>query len=106
MDSTFKVIKDEMESYAQKPEYKNLVKKMINYAKSILGNEIIVHCRTKDVPILKEMNISTGIPINNTLGGILAENKEGTRELDLTFEELLRTKEDDIKSFLVERFAR
>jgi vacuolar-type H+-ATPase subunit E/Vma4 len=52
------------------------------------------------------MNISIGTPINNTLGGILAENKEGTRELDLTFEELLRTKEDDIKSFLVERFAR
>jgi vacuolar-type H+-ATPase subunit E/Vma4 len=106
MDSTFEVIKDEMESYAQKPEYKNLVKKMINYAKSILGNEIIVHCRTKDVPILKEMNISTGTSLNNTLGGILAENKEGTREVDLTFEELLRTKEDDIKSFLVERFAR
>ncbi len=106
MDSTFGVIEREMEGYAQKPEYKNLVKKMINYAKSILGNEIIVHCRTKDTLIIKEMNVSAGTTLNNTLGGILAENKEGTRELDLTFEELLRTKEDDIKSFLVERFAR
>jgi V/A-type H+-transporting ATPase subunit E len=106
MDSTFGVIEHEMEGYAQKSEYKNLVKKMINYAKSILGNEIIVHCRAKDTLIIKEMNISVGTTLNNTLGGILAENKEGTRELDLTFEELLRTKEDDIKSFLVERFAR
>jgi vacuolar-type H+-ATPase subunit E/Vma4 len=51
-----------------------------------------------------------GIPIVeppiNSLGGILAEDKNGTRELDLTFEELLRTKEDDIKGFLLERLMK
>jgi V/A-type H+/Na+-transporting ATPase subunit E len=51
------------------------------------------------------MNIPIGSPIN-TLGGILAENKEGTRELDLTFEELLRSREDDIKGFLVGRMTK
>jgi len=38
-----------------------------------------------------------------TMGGIVVENKEGTRELDLTFEELLRTNEDQVKSFLSEK---
>jgi vacuolar-type H+-ATPase subunit E/Vma4 len=41
-----------------------------------------------------------------TIGGILAEDKNGTRELDLTFEELLRTHEDEIKNFLLERMIK
>jgi len=36
----------------------------------------------------------------------LAENKEGTMELDLTFEELLRSREDNIKGFLIERMTK
>ena len=56
--------------------------------------------------LFKELNIPiSGSPIN-TLGGILSENKEGKRQLDLTFEELLRTREDDIKSFLLERMVK
>ena len=33
MDSTFGVIKKEMKNYVQKPEYKNLLKKMISLCK-------------------------------------------------------------------------
>ena len=105
MNSTFGVIMQELENYVQNPEYKNLLKRMINYAKNILGSDIIIHCREKDTSIVKGMDIPIGSPIN-TLGGILAENKEGTRELDLTFEELLRSREDDIKGFLVEKMTK
>jgi vacuolar-type H+-ATPase subunit E/Vma4 len=52
--------------------------------------------------ILNGMNITLGSSIQ-TIGGILAENKMGTMELDLTFEELLRTHEDEIQNFLLER---
>jgi vacuolar-type H+-ATPase subunit E/Vma4 len=51
------------------------------------------------------MNIPIGSSIG-ALGGIIAEDKDGKRELDLTFEELLRTKEEDVKSYLLERMAR
>ena len=106
MDYTFDIIKKEMKNYVQNPEYKNLLKKMINYAKNTLGSDIIIHCRSDDNSLIKELNIPiSGSPIN-TLGGILSENKEGTRQLDLTFEELLRTREDDIKSFLLERMVK
>jgi vacuolar-type H+-ATPase subunit E/Vma4 len=37
------------------------------------------------------------------MGGILAEDERGNREIDLTFEELLRVHEDDIKNLLLER---
>ncbi len=38
-----------------------------------------------------------------TLGGIIAENKEKTKEIDLTFEELLRNNEDEIKNTILEK---
>jgi V/A-type H+-transporting ATPase subunit E len=48
------------------------------------------------------MNVPVGSSIN-TLGGIIAEDNEGKKELDLTFEELLRTSEDNVKGFLLEK---
>jgi vacuolar-type H+-ATPase subunit E/Vma4 len=106
MDSTFDLIKQEMKSYAQRPEYKNLLKKMVSYARNTLGNDIIIHCRTNDIPIVKEMNVSISNDSINSLGGILAEDKAGTRELDLTFEELLRTRGDDVKGYLLEKLVK
>jgi vacuolar-type H+-ATPase subunit E/Vma4 len=37
------------------------------------------------------------------LGGIIAENNDGKKEMDLTFEELLRTHEDEIKTTILEK---
>ena len=106
MDSTFDTITKELKNYTQKPEYKITLQRMLNYAKQKLGQNIIVHCREDDKIILKGMNnIIVGSSIQ-TIGGILAEDKNGTRELDLTFEELLRTHEDEIKNFLLERMTK
>ena len=69
------------------------------------SQDIIIHCRNDDNIILKEMNINPGSPIQ-TIGGILAENKDGTWRIDLTFEELLRTQEDEIKNFLLEKLMK
>jgi vacuolar-type H+-ATPase subunit E/Vma4 len=99
------VIKNEMKNYVQKPEYKKLTEKMISFAKNSLGPQIMIHCREDDKPIFKDMNIPIGSSIG-ALGGIIAEDKDGKRELDLTFEEILRTKEEDVKSYLLERMAR
>ena len=102
MDSTFKIIIQELQNYATGNEYKTTIKKMITYAKEKLGDDLIIHCRQEDNAFLKKMNLNLGSSIQ-TMGGIIAENKTGTKELDLTFEELLRSKEDDIKSFLLEK---
>jgi vacuolar-type H+-ATPase subunit E/Vma4 len=52
------------------------------------------------------MNVSISNDSINSLGGILAEDKAGTRELDLTFEELLRTRGDDVKGYLLEKLVK
>lgn len=102
MQSAFDVIKKEIENYAKGPQYKKALETMVNSAKKKLGQNIVVQCRDEDKQALKDMGITVGKSIK-TLGGIVAENKEGTKELDLTFDELLRTHEDQIKSFLSER---
>ncbi len=102
MQSAFVVIHQEIENYVKSPQYKKSLETMVNNAKKKLGQNIIVHCREEDKSILKELGVTTSKSIK-TLGGIIAVNKEGTRELDLTFEELLRTNEDRVKSFLSEK---
>jgi V/A-type H+-transporting ATPase subunit E len=106
MDSTFNTIREELKSYSRKSDYKLTLEKMIKYAKMKLGSQdIVIHCRNDDTMILNGMNITPGSSIQ-TIGGILAENKTETMELDLTFEELLRTHEDEIQNFLLERLMK
>lgn len=102
MQSAFDVIRKEVENYVKSPQYKKALETMVNSSKKKLGQNIVVHCRDEDKSVLKDMGVATGKSIK-TLGGIVAENQQGTKELDLTFEELLRTNEDQIKSFLSER---
>ena len=102
MQSAFVVIRQEIENYTKSPQYKKALETMVSNSKKKLGQNIIVHCREEDKTILNDLGVTTSKSIK-ILGGIIAENKEGTRELDLTFEELLRTNEDQVKSFLSEK---
>ena len=102
MQVAFDVIHKEIANYAKSAQYKKALETMINTSKKKLGQDIVVHCREEDKLLLKDLGVTEGKSIK-TLGGIIAENKGGTKELDLTFEELLRTHEDQIKSFLTER---
>lgn len=104
MDTTLKTIKNEMKTFAQKPEYKETLQRMVSYAKNTLGPNIVIHCREGDRSVLGAMNVPLGSSIDAS-GGIIAEDNEGKKELDLTFEELLRTSEDKVKSFLLEKMV-
>ena len=102
MDSAFDVIKQEIKKYTKTPRYKKTLETMVKTAKKKLDQNITVHCRAEDSMVLKDLEVTVGSAIQ-TLGGIVAENKDGTKELDLTFEELLRTHEDQVKDFLTEK---
>ena len=67
-----------------------------------LGKKITVHCKEEDKPLFNISDVTVGSSIQ-TIGGVIAENDDGTKELDLTFEELLRTNEDEIKSSILEK---
>ena len=102
LDSTFDVIKKELDGYSKKPEYKQVLQKLIVYSKKVLAKKIIIHCREEDKSFFKDKDIEIGSVIQ-TLGGIIAENKEKTKEIALTFEELLRNNEDEIKNTILEK---
>ena len=101
LDATFDVIKKELTGYSKKPEYKKVLQKLVDYSKKVLAKEIVVHCRDEDKSFFKS-GVKIGSTIQ-TLGGFIAENTEGTKELDLTFEELLRNNEDEIKNSILEK---
>ena len=101
LDSTFDVIKKELDGYSKKPEYQTVLQKLVDYSKKVLAKEIVVRCRKEDKSFFGD-----GVEVTSTiqsLGGFVAENKEGTKELDLTFEELLRNNEDEIKNTILEK---
>ena len=102
LDSTFDVIEKELGGYSKKLEYKKVLQKLVDYSKKVLAKEIVVHCRKEDKSFFKDEDIEIGSTIQ-TLGGFIAENKEGTKEIDLTFEELLRSSEDEIKNTILEK---
>lgn len=104
MDSAFDSIKHELKSFTKKSDYKKTLEQMVSFAKRQFGDDITIRCRESDNSIFKELNVNIGPPIN-TLGGIIAVDKTGTRELDLTFEELLENHEDEIKNFLYEKMV-
>ncbi|MFY9796979.1 MAG: V-type ATP synthase subunit E [Candidatus Nitrosopolaris sp.] len=104
LDSAFEVIKEKLRNYAESSDYKIALQKMIVTAKKNLGPNINVICREKDRSALEEMGVAV-IKTNQTIGGVIAENENGTMELDLTFEELLRIHEDEAKSIILEEIV-
>ena len=102
LDSTFNIIKQDLTKYTKNSEYKSVVEKMVKTCQTKLGNKITVHCKEEDKSLFNFPDITVGSSIQ-TIGGIIADNNDGTKELDLTFEELLRTNEDEIKSSILEK---
>jgi len=102
LDSTFDMIKQELENYTKTSEYKKKLQKMAETAKNTLGDNIVIHCREEDKAVFGSQDITIGSSVQ-ILGGLIAENNNGTKELDLTFEELLRTHEDEIKTTILEK---
>jgi len=48
LDSTFDVIKKELDGYSKKPEYNQVLQKLVDYSKKVLAKELVIHCREED----------------------------------------------------------
>lgn len=105
LDVALDTTRQSLAGYTQKPQYKKMLLNMVEYAKKNLGEPVTIHCRSEDAAVFKDLPASkqvVGTPIK-TIGGIVVEDKLGSKEIDMTFEELLRTHEDEVKSLLLER---
>lgn len=104
-DSTEKLLENNISSleealaeYASSPAYPELLSKMVKYASKRLGGKIVVICRKHDEAGLKAAGAKVVSTNLNAMGGFKAENEDRTLELDLTFEEILRGREDDVRA--------
>jgi vacuolar-type H+-ATPase subunit E/Vma4 len=104
-DATEKLLENNISSlqqalaeYASSPAYPELLSKMVKYAGKRLGGKIVVICRKQDEAALKAAGAKVVSANLGAMGGFKAENEDRTLELDLTFEEILRGREDDVRA--------
>jgi len=101
LENNIAALRDALAKLASSPSYDELLTKMAKYASKRLDGKISVACRKQDEAALKEAGAkiaSTGL---NSIGGFKATSEDGTLELDLTFEEILRSREDEVRASIL-----
>ncbi len=103
LENNIAALRQSLADVAGSKEYQGLLSKMVAYASKRLGGNISVACRQTDAAALKKLGVKIASSNLETAGGFKATNSNGTLELDLTFEELLRNREDDARAFILGR---
>jgi V/A-type H+-transporting ATPase subunit E len=97
LDASKRILRE----YASGPEYAALLKRMWTYATDRLGGDARVSGRPEDASALKSLAGKRFDPTPRpVLGGLVAESADGNRRLNLTFDELLRLREERIRALL------
>ena len=90
-----------LSEFTKSDEYAPVLKRMYSLAVDQLGKQVKVRGRVQDAAILKSVAgrafDDTPVPI---LGGLVAETTDGAKRLTLTFDELLRLREDRVRDLL------
>lgn len=90
-----------MADLAQSKDYPDLLARMVKYASRRLGEKMSVICRPADEPVFRKLGVRVASTKLNSIGGFKAESEDGTLELDLTFEEILRNHEDQARASIL-----
>lgn len=101
LESNISFLRQELAGFAESQEYQQLLPKMARYASEKLGGDISVVCRKQDEAALRAAGAKIAAADLGTIGGFKAENSEETLELDLTFEEIIRSRDDDIRAAIL-----
>jgi Archaeal/vacuolar-type H+-ATPase subunit E len=103
MTHNIKKLQDILKSYASTESYKKLVVDMAKYATSRLGKGAFIACRKEDKQLLNDKGFKIADNELQCIGGIKAFDSSKTLELDLTFEELLRMKNEQLTAEIMEK---
>lgn len=84
--------------FAGSPEYPALLKELYGHAVGLLGKPLKLSGRAEDASLLKGLAGKGAAPPEEipVLGGLVAATPDGRRRLDLSFDELLRRREDGV----------
>jgi vacuolar-type H+-ATPase subunit E/Vma4 len=90
-----------LRAYASSPQYPLALERMYRVAQTELGRDIVVRGRAEDAAVLQKLAGTAFQPhAEPIVGGLIAETPDGRRRLNLSFDELLRLREDRVRELL------
>ncbi len=94
-------VRELLRSSAADPTYPKLLERMVARVHRALGNDARIRGRAEDAPTLSRIAGSRFDPTPEPiLGGIVGISADGRRRLTLSFDELLRLREDRVRELL------
>jgi vacuolar-type H+-ATPase subunit E/Vma4 len=103
LENNILALKQALAEYASSKDYPSTLSKMANYAKKRLGEGVGLVCRSSDAAVLKKAGAKIISSDLNCIGGFKAESQDGNLELDLTFEEILRGRDEEARAFILSK---
>jgi len=97
----FEIIREKMASMPSK-EYKKIVEDMVKDAIEEGGDYVLFYSRKEDKKIAEKLNIDVEGKID-AIGGVVLKAKDGSKEIDLTFDFLLERKKEEIRIMIAEK---
>jgi vacuolar-type H+-ATPase subunit E/Vma4 len=101
LEANITALKQVLADQSGAKDYPDLLSKMVSYASQRLGGSISVRCRPSDAAILKKLGVKEISSNLEGAGGFKATSADGTLELDLTFEDLLRDRQEEIRALIL-----
>ncbi len=88
-------------NYTASPAYPAVLKRMTEVAARSLGKQLRISGRADDAAVLAKVAGKAFDPTPQPiLGGLVAETTDQSRRLNLSFDELLRLREDEVRELL------
>jgi vacuolar-type H+-ATPase subunit E/Vma4 len=101
LEAALKETRDLLARYTDRPEYPGVLRRMVQVATDELGRSLKVSGRAEDAARLQKVAGKSFDPTPQPiLGGLIAESTDGSRRLNLSFDELLRLREDKVREIL------
>ena len=90
-----------LQEYTRSTQYPAVLKRMVTAATEALGKQLRIFGRGEDAALLAKVAGKSFDPAPQPiLGGLIAETPDGSRRLNLSFDELLRLREDRVRELL------
>ncbi|MFI5413348.1 MAG: V-type ATP synthase subunit E [Candidatus Lutacidiplasmatales archaeon] len=90
-----------LQEYTRSAQYPAALKRMVAVANDTLGKGIRISGRAEDAALLARVSGKGFDPTPQPIvGGLVAETPDGSRRLNLSFDELLRLREDRVREIL------
>lgn len=87
--------------YTRSPQYPAVLRRMLTVATDTLGKPVRISGRAEDAPLLSKLAGKSFDPTAQPIvGGLIATTPDGSRQLNLSFDELLRLREDRVRELL------